>query len=49
MTDRDPQEPEQRTVTGYNRMLERVKSTLDDAGHNTLPNLRQGVERARST
>ena len=46
MADTDPQHSEQRAVMAYNRMMERVKAALDEAGHNTLPNLRQGVEKA---
>ncbi len=46
MTDSDPHNSEQRAVAAYNRMMERVKAALDEAGQNTLPNLRQGVEKA---
>lgn len=46
MTDTDPHHTEQRAVAAYNRMMERVKAALDEAGHTTLPNLRHGVEKA---
>lgn len=46
MTDTDPRHSDQRAIAAYNRMMERVKAALDEAGHNTLPNLRQGVEKA---
>ncbi len=46
MTDLDPRQSEQRAIAAYNRMMERVKAALDEAGHHTLPNLRQGVEKA---
>ena len=46
MTDSDPKNSEQRAIAAYNRMMERVKAALDEAGHTALPNLRQGVEKA---
>lgn len=46
MTDSNPQDSEQRATAAYNRMMARVKATLDEAGHSALPTLRQGVEKA---
>ena len=42
------QEPDENAVTGYNRMMERVKSALDSAERNTVMNLRQGIDKATS-
>ncbi len=46
MTDTDPHNSEQRAIAAYNRMMERVKAALDEAGHTTVPSLRQGVQKA---
>ncbi len=46
MTHNDPPDSNQRAIAAYNRMMERVKSALDNAEKNTLMNLRQGIEKA---
>jgi hypothetical protein len=34
-------------ISVYNRMMERVKHTLEDAGHKARPNLEHAIQRAR--
>lgn len=36
-----------RLVQAYNRMMERVRHTLEEAESKTLPNIRQSIDRAR--
>src|SRR3990172_8557090 len=47
MTQHKPPVTGDRLVTAYNRMMERVRALLDEAGHKALPTLQHRVDAAR--
>lgn len=48
MSEQHPERPhDERLSGGYNRMMERVKATIDEAGDKAIPSLRHNIEQAR--
>lgn len=48
MSEKHPEPPrEERLSRGYNRMMERVKANIDQAGDKAVPSLHRNIEQAR--